>query len=85
MLWAAPVYTPLPPFLWGYPTRGYPTLLLVFSSPLCRPTVPRALAHAAAAWHRECTLDYAADNGHANAIALLVRLGADVKAQNKFG
>jgi hypothetical protein len=48
--------------------------------------VPRACA-AAVAWHRigNTPLMEAAWNGHADAVALLARMGADVNAQTIHG
>ncbi len=88
MLWLPPY--PSTPFLLGPPpTRGCVTpfafgFFLLMPS---QPTVPRALVHAAAAWHRfECTpLMRAAANGYANAIELLVQMGAAVNAQDYTG
>jgi hypothetical protein len=82
--------TPYPrnTFPWGLPHLATPPLLLLFPSLHAVPAhVPRALVHAAAAWHRSewTPLMLVADNGRANAIALLAQLGVDVNAQSTYG
>ncbi len=61
--------------LWGYPCMPP------------APSVPRALVHAAAAWHRRgwTPLLIAADNGSTDAIELLAWLGANLDAQDNDG
>jgi hypothetical protein len=76
------------PFFGGYPHPGYPAPFCVFCFlPLMPPHLCRVpLVHAAAAWHRSgwTPLMHAADNGHIDAVALLVRMGADLDAQATY-
>ncbi len=87
-LWATPYACT--PFLWGPPSPlATPTPCLCFlHAPMPRPSqccVP--CASAAAAWHRDgmTRLMYAAANGHADAVALLAWMHADVNAQTSDG
>ena len=89
MLWGYP-RTPLTPFLWGLlppwlpqPLSSFCFLPLHAQPHLCR--VP--LVHAAAAWHRwgQTPLMRAAVNGATAAVASLIKLRANLDAQNKDG